>query len=74
MDRKNLFTDARDAITYSAAHDEIAYCDDTIDNRTLLSVSADDYAENGEVTEYWGTDEFTDDSPFRVHIWHSDRD
>ena len=60
-----LYNTAKEAIENSICYDEIAYCEDTPENREFLEGECDDSVDAGEVLEFWGTDE---NMEWRVHI------
>jgi hypothetical protein len=63
------YTTANEAIERSISHNEIAYCEDTEENREYLLAESDDYVDAGEVQEFWKNDEDSDtDMEWRVHI------
>lgn len=63
------YATAQEAIDRSISHDEIAYCEDTEENREHLEDESDDHVDAGEVIEFWKNDEDSDtDMEWRVHI------
>lgn len=63
------YTTAKEAIDRSISHDEIAYCEDTAQNREYLIAESDDRVDAGEVVEFWKNDEDSEtDMEWRVHI------
>ena len=63
------YTTANEAIERSISHNEIAYCEDTGENREYLLAESDDHVDAGEVQEFWKNDEDSDtDMEWRVHI------
>ena len=63
------YTTAEEAIERSISHNEIAYCEDTGENREYLLAESDDHVDDGEVQEFWKNDEDSDtDMEWRVHI------
>jgi len=62
--------DAEQAIARSISHNEIVTIDYSGDAQTDLLVEADDWTDNGDIREYWGT---TDDGDnWRVHMRMAD--
>jgi len=56
-------------IAESIGDDEISYADYNHDLHLELAELCDDYAENGNVVEYWGTcDDSLENAPWRVHL------
>ena len=63
------YTTAEEAIERSISHNEIAYCEDTGENREYLLAESDYHVDDGEVQEFWKNDEDSDtDMEWRVHI------
>lgn len=69
---KTVYATAEEAIARSSSHDEIAYCEDSEENRAILMAESDDWTDSNEGYEYWAD---ADDSngidgkmEWRVHI------
>ena len=66
------YTTAQEAIDRSISHNEIAYCEDTPENREYLSLESDGDVDTGDDMQYWADDPdgnaYHGDMLWRVHI------
>lgn len=70
-DHGSIAQDIARAIAYSIAENRIVHM--TGDRYSdVLAAECEDSAENGDVTEYWGTN--VDGDTWRVHVDHGDLD